>query len=125
MDPDGQLAKKVSLYQEVAKENPNVNVGLLMVNALENQRQNMVSAKGKHWAYLISIGAPPLGLLCALRYFLGDEDDASQTAWTCVILTALGILMFYVSYKLFFASTNVTPQQIEQIKPSDIMQLTQ
>jgi hypothetical protein len=125
MDSDDKLAKKVELYSSVAKENPDVNIGALMINALQTQSQNMVSAKTKRWAYLISIGVPPFGLLFALKYFFDDQDDAQSVAWTCVVLTIIACIIYYISYKLFFSTAGVTPQQIEQIKPSDIRQLYQ
>ncbi len=125
MNPDEELTKKIETYQTLGKENPNVDVSMLMLNALANEKQNTVSGKAKKWAYLISIGAPPFGLLVALYYYTKDEDDAKQVAWTCIWLTAAACLLFYFSYKMFFSSTNVTPQQIEQIKPSDIQQILQ
>jgi hypothetical protein len=125
LDPDDKLAKKVDLYASVAKENPNVDIGALMLNALETQNRNMVSAKAKKWAYLVSIGAPPFGLLFAVKYFFDDKDDADSVAWVCLILTAFSLLIYYVGYKLFFSTAGVTPQQIEQIKPSDIQQIYQ
>ena len=120
-----QLEKKINEYQALGKENPNINASLLMMNALQNSERNLVSGKAKKWAYLISIGVPPLGLLFALKYFFDDKDDAKTVAWTCVILTVISILIFWLTMKLFFASSGTSIKQIEQIKPSDIMQLTQ
>ena len=54
MNSDEELAKKIADYQAAAKNNPNVDVGMLMLNALQTQKQNMVSTKAKRWAYLIS-----------------------------------------------------------------------
>ena len=104
MDIDDKLAKKVDLYASVAKENPNVDIGALMLNALETQNRNLVSGKAKKWAYLVSIGAPPFGLLFAVKYFFDDKDDADSVAWVCVILTAFSLLIYYVGYKLFFST---------------------
>src|ERR1700691_5481934 len=110
LDSDQELAKKIESYQALGKENPNVDVSMLMMNALNTQSQNSVSTKAKRWAYLISISAPPIGLLWAAKYyFFSDEDDAKQVAWICILLTFGAILAFYIGYKLFFASTNVTP----------------
>jgi hypothetical protein len=125
MSADDDLTKKVEMYQAVAKENPNVDVGMLMLNALATEKQNRVSSKVKKWAYLISISAPPLGLLFSLKYFFSDESDAREVAWTCVILTILAIGILWISIKLFFSGSGASVQQIEQIKPSDALQLLQ
>jgi hypothetical protein len=125
MDPDDQLEKKIKIYQGLGKENPNVDVGMLMLNALQNQKQNMVSAKAKRWVYLVSIGVPPFGLLCAIYYFFGAQDDAKQVAWTCVILTAVSVVLFWASVKLLFSGSGASVQQIEKITPAQIQQLGQ
>ena len=125
MDSDKKLEQQINEYQAIAKENPNVNVGLLMMNALQNQQKNLVLPKAKKWAYLISIGVPPLGLLFALKYFFDEKDDAKQTAWVCIILTAISLLIFWLTAKLLFSGSDTSLEQIHQIKPSDIMQLTQ
>jgi len=125
MDPEKKLSGQINEYQALAKENPNINVSMLMINALENQKQNAVSGKAKKWAYLISISLPPIGLLFALRYYMGDEDDAKQVAWVCVVLTIIAVLMFWLGSKLLFSGSGTSLQQIQQIKPSDIQQLGQ
>lgn len=125
MDPDKNLEKQIGEYQAVAKENPNVDIGLLMMSALQNQKQNSVSAKAKRWAYLISIGVPPFGFLFALKYFWGDEDDARAVAWTCVVLTVIAVALFWIGGKLLLSGSGTSVQQIEQIKPADIKQLYQ
>lgn len=125
MDQGKKLEQKVNEYSQIAKENPSVNAAMLMMNALESGRQNTVSSKAKRWAYLISIGAPPLGLLFALRYYMGDEDDGKEVAWICIILTILAALMFWLGAKLLLSGSGASVEQIQQIKPSDIFQLTQ
>ena len=125
MDREKKLEKELEKYQELAKQNPDVNVEMLMMNAIQNRKQNLVSPRGKKWAYLISIGLPPLGLLCALRYFLGSEDDAKRVAWICVLLTALGIASIWLFGKILLGSTGDTLNQLQQINPNDLRQLTQ
>ncbi len=126
MNPDEEIAKKVEIYEGLAKENPNIDIGLLAMNALITQKQNTVSPKAKRWSYLISISLPPVGLLIALKYYsFSDERDAKNVANTCVILTVVSLLMFWFGAKLLFSSAGTTPAQIEQIKPSDIQQILQ
>lgn len=125
MDSDKDLEKKINLYQDVAKQNPNVDVGMLMINALQNEDKNKVPGKWKKWGYVISLGAPPLGLLFALKYFFSDEDDAKDVAWMCVTLTAVSVLLFAVGFKLMMSSAGTSLDQIQKITPQQIQELGQ
>jgi hypothetical protein len=127
MDPDDKLAKKVEVYQNLAKENPNINVAMLMANALSNEKLNVVSAGAKKWAYLISVCLPPLGFFIAIKYYFFDtNDDAKSVAYACVFLTTISLLVIWGTGKLFSGGTTSSSlQQIEQIKPSDIQQILQ
>lgn len=87
--------------------------------------KNKVDKKGKRWAFLFSITFPPLGLICAARYFLGSEDDAHEAGWWCVGLTILSLVLFTIFFKLMLSSAGTSVDQINQIKPSDIEQLLQ
>ncbi len=125
MASDKNLEEKIKDYQEAAKANQGVDLAALMINALKTENQNLVPDRQKHWAYLISIGLPPLGLLFAIRYFLSDKDDAKNVAWICVALTAVSVLLFVVLLKVFVSSSGTSLQQIEQINVIDIHQLSQ
>ncbi len=126
MGPDEELAKKFQSYQEVAKDNPNVDVGMLMLNALQTQKQNYVSTKKKWWIYTISSSIPMSGFLFAIYYYyFGEEDDSRQVAWISIGLTLFSTFMYWALAKATFSGTGASVQQIQQIKPSDIMQLTQ
>jgi hypothetical protein len=120
-----KLAAQVNEIQALAKENKNIDTAALLLSALDSHSSNLVPAKQKRWAYLISIAVPPFGLLFALKYFFSDEDDARHTAYACMVLTVVSVLIVYFFSKSLFSTAGVTPQQIEQIKPSDIYQLTQ
>ena len=125
MDGDKKLENQISEYQKLAAENKEVDVASLMINALQHQDSNLVPAKQKRIAYLISIGAPPFGLLWALKYYMSDEDDARQVANVCVLLTVIAVVALIIITKLIFSSAGVSTQQIQQIKPQDIQQLLQ
>ncbi len=125
MDSDKKLEEQINEYAALAKENPKIDAAALMVSALQSQRPQSVSPKAKRWAYLISIGIPPLGLLFALNYFMKDDDESKQVAWMCVILTIAAIIMFWLFTKLLFSGSGTSLQQIQQIKPNDIYQLSQ
>ena len=125
MNPEKDLEKKINLYQDAAKQNPNVDVGMLMLNALQNEDKNKVSSKMKRWAYLVSLGAPPFGLLFALKLFFSDEDDARDVAWMCVTLTAVSVLLFAVGLKLIMSGSGTSLDQIQKITPQQIQELGQ
>lgn len=125
MNTEKKLADQVEVISELAKENKHIDAATLMMNALELSEKNTVSPKAKKWAYLISIAAPPLGMLCAVWYFFKTEEDAKQVALTCVVLTVVAIGLLVLFTKMFVSSSGVSLQQIEQIKPSDVMELTQ
>lgn len=125
MDSEQKLQEQVNEYANLGKHNPNVDVSMLMLNALRNQNKNMVSSKAKRWAFGISLGLPPLGFLAALKYYFSSEDDARQVANICVILTILSLAAVWLFAKMVFSGSGANLQQIEQIKPSDIQQLTQ
>ena len=125
MDSEEQLSKKIEDYQELYKENKNIDVTALMLNALNTQKQNVVSSKQKRWAYSISLGFPPLGLFFAAKYYFGEEDDARHVGNMCIILTIVSVIMLLLSFKFFASSSGVSMDQLQQIKPSDVMQLSQ
>ena len=78
MNTEKKLADQVEVISELAKENKHIDAATIMMNALELSEKNTVSPKAKKWAYLISIAAPPLGMLCAVWYFFKTEEDAKQ-----------------------------------------------
>jgi len=125
MDEEKKLEKELRTYQEIGEKNPDVNVEMLMMNAIANRKQGQISPRQKRWAYLISIGLPPFGLFFALKYFFGSEDDARQTAWTCVILTVIAIASIWLMGKILFAGAGDSLNQLQQLSPSDIRELTQ
>jgi hypothetical protein len=125
MDSEQRLSQQIEAIRQAGEENKNVDVSALMLAALERHEQNLVPAKSKRIAYLVSLAFPPFGLLYALKYYFGEEDDAKHVALTCVLLTIFAIVIFFATVKLLFNTSGVSVQQIEQIKPADIYQLTQ
>ena len=123
MNKDEKLAEQINTYAQLAQENKNIDAAVLMMNAVQNQNRNMVSARAKKWAYLISIGAPPFGLLFALKYYFSSEDDARTVAYICVILTVVSLLGLWLFGKLFFSGSGSSLEQIQQIKPEDLQGL--
>lgn len=117
-----KLEKQFKDFQEVAKENKNVDVAALMVSALQvSDSSKKTSGIGsRRWAYLISLGAPPFGLFFVLKYYFGDDEDGRQAAFICVILTLIGGVLAWVLFSSVLSSSHTSLQQIEQITPSEI-----
>ena len=125
MSQDKKLEEQFSDYMQIAKENKNVDIASLMINALQKQDQDLVSARQKKWAYLVSAGLPPLGLLFALKFYFSDESDAHSVANICVLLTVLSVATFFVLGKMILSGSGTSLNQIQQITPQDTQQLSQ
>lgn len=85
--------------------------------------KNKIDKKWKRWAYFFSFAFPPFGLIPAVRYFFGKEDDAKEAAWWCLGLTVASVVLFLIFFQLMVASTGNSLEQIQQIKPEEIQQL--
>lgn len=122
---DKDLEKKIETYSELGKENPNVDVSMLMMNALQSEDHNKANPKSYKMAYIISLGLPPFGLLYAVKYYFSDDESDKQAAKICILLTIISVIVFFAFSKLLFSSSGTSLEQIKQIKPQDIQQLTQ
>ena len=117
MSQEKEIEKKLQQYQELAKENKDINAAALMMSELESHAGNRVSGKQKKWAYLISIGLPPLGLFFALKfYFFDSKDDGKRAAIVCVVLTAASIIFGWLTLKMMFSGAGINEQQLQQIQ---------
>lgn len=125
MDTDKNLEQTLGQYTEAAKENKNIDVAALMLNALQRQDTNRLTAKQKRWAYLVAIALPPLGLLYALKFYFSDEVDAREAAITCVILTVISIFLMWLTFKVLLSGSGTSLEQIQQITPQDIQEFSQ
>lgn len=121
---DDNLDEVVKEYAELAKDK-NIDAAGLMISALQQRDQNRLSPKTKRWAYLISLGLPPLGLGFALWFFFREETDAKTAAFICVALTLFSLGLTIIFFNVILQSSGTSVEQIQQIKPNDIYQLTQ
>jgi len=125
MDQEKKLEQEFDQLQNLAKDNKKIDVASLMLSALESQNQNLVSKKLRRWAYLISLGLPPLGLLFAIKFYFSTEDDAKRVAKICIFLTIISLLFLWLFSKMFFSSTinNLNINQIQQLQNQDLQNL--
>lgn len=115
-----KLEQQVKEFTALAKENKKIDVASLMISAL-SQKDNNVSSRTKKWAYLISIGLPPFGLLFALKFYLfSDEDDASHVGNVCIVLTIIAVAFIWVMGKMLLSGSGTSLNQIQQITPKEI-----
>lgn len=121
---DEQLQNLVDEYSELAKDKK-IDVASLMLNALQQQDQNRLSLRTKRWVYLVSIGLPPLGYLIAFYLYFKEESDAKQTSYICVGLTTFSFIMTIIFFQAFLKTSGTNVDQLKQIKPTDVYQLTQ
>lgn len=122
--PDDKLNDIVKEYAELAKDK-NIDVASLMINALQQRDENKISPKTKRWAYLISVGIPPAGFLFALWFFFRDESDAKTTAYICAALTTFSLVLSIILFKAILTGSGTSLQEIQQIDPKEVYQLTQ
>lgn len=125
MENNKKFESEIAEYAKLAKEDKSIDVASLMINAMQHQDENLVSPRAKKWAYLISVGVPPLGLLIALKYYFGEEDDATHVANICVALTVIALVIFYFTFQIFLSSSGTSLEQIQQITPAQIHEITQ
>ncbi|MEK9181159.1 MAG: hypothetical protein AAB871_02910 [Patescibacteria group bacterium] len=125
MDQDKKIEKQFEAYKNLAKENKRMDVAALMVDALWSENKNSVSPRLKKWAYLISVIAPPFGLLFALKFYFDDKADAKIVANICVILTIITFVFYLILFNMLLSGSGASLDQIRQIKPEDIRELYQ
>lgn len=121
---DEKLDQIVSEYAELAKDK-NIDASALLINALEHQNNNTIPQSTKRWAYLISIGVPPLGFLFAAWFYAGDKDDRKTTAIACLVLTVLSSIIGFMLLKAMFSGPGITPSQLQEMQPKDAYELVE
>ncbi|MEZ4180691.1 MAG: hypothetical protein R3B41_04270 [Candidatus Doudnabacteria bacterium] len=115
------LEKQIGQYAELAKDK-NIDAAILVINSLQ-QTSDQISGRQKRWAYLSSLGFPPVGFLWAGWFMLGDKSDKKSTAIICLVLTIISGIIFLLFTQALFTSSGVSPEQIQTINPQDIKQL--
>ena len=124
MDQEKELEQKFKEYENLSKQDKEIDTAALMMNALENQQKDLLTPKIKRWAYFISVAFPPFGLLFAIKfYFFSDKSDAKRTANICVILTILVFALIWFIGRIMFQSAGVDMNQVQQINPQDLQDL--
>lgn len=118
-----KLEKKFEQYRKLSEQDKNIDVASLMINALQKQTENLLSSREKKWAYIISLGFPPFGLIFAVKFYLSDKDDSRQAAIICVVLTILSFFVAWLFIKIMLSGSNVDLNQIKEINPDEIRQL--
>ena len=121
---DAELLKKLEEYKALAKENKNIDVGTLMLSAMEQQQRNLLSVRLKRWAYLISLAFPPFGLFFAIYFYNSGKEDAKHAALVCVILTVFVVVLLVILFKVFLSTAGVDVNQLQQA-PTQLRQLLQ
>lgn len=125
MDNEDKLAEKFETYRKLGDNDKNIDVAALMMQELQNQKSEMIPARQKHWAYLVAISLPPLGLIFAFKFYFSKKTDGRQTAAICAVLTGISLALYWLFGKILFSGSGVDINQIRQITPKDIQQLYQ
>ncbi len=122
---DQKLEEIVQEYSDLAKENKNIDVASLMVNALQQQDKNRLNQSWKRWAYVLSLTFPPIGLIFGFYYFTKTENDAKTAGTVCIVLTAVSIISTVILFNVILSGSGTSLEQIQQIKPEQIYELTE
>ena len=121
METEEQLSKKIEQYQELAKEDKNIDVAALAMAAMADAQMQEQNDKGKKKAYWISVLLPPLGLFVAAYYLLAGKPDAKRVALICTIITVIMLLGSWLLLKSFISS--IPAEQMNQLQGVDPKQL--
>ncbi len=126
-EAERRVAEKLREYAEASKDNKKVDKAALAIAALETPIfENRVSAKMKKWAYLISLGLPPFGLVFSVYYYFSEKSDGKRVAIICAIVTLIGVLMFWLALSSIFSSIpKESLDQLKTLQPNDINSLLQ
>ncbi len=126
MNNEEKIAKEIETYRKLAEQDKKIDVASLMVQALEKKTsQNTLSGRQKRIAYLISLGLPPIGLIFALKFYFSDKDDGKESALVCVALTAFSFFITILLFRVIVSQSGVSFDQIQQINPQEIRELTE
>lgn len=125
MDKEQKAAEQIKAYVELAKANPKMDVTKLALSALSEVDRNTIPVKEKRWAYLASLVLPPVGLFYGFKFFVSDHDDGEHAALMCLVLSLFSIGFMVTLFKGMFAGSGVDVNQIKNINPQDIYELTQ
>lgn len=110
------LEQRIKSIQNIATENPNVDVGSLMMNMLEHQHEdNNVSDKDKTKGYLVSFFMPPAALYYFVKFFFGDKDDGRRIGTICLLIAILTTLLSLVGSKLMLNSSGIGSQNVSTL----------
>jgi hypothetical protein len=109
-----ELANQIRQYTELKKQNKDVDIASLALTALATHESNLLTAKEKRIAYLVSLALPPLGLLYAAKFFMSGKSDGKSAAWVCVGLTVATIILTIVLINGLVASSGVSVDQLKQ-----------
>ena len=126
MGTDDKLNEQFEQFRKLGAENENVDVGALMINALERAKAEEVDRKKARWAYVGSVVLAPLGLFIALYYALSGKPGGKRIALNCVIITVVMLVVGWLTLKMFLST--VTPDQMRQIQtvnPNDLKAILQ
>lgn len=119
-----KVLDELEQYRELAKQGQKVDLATLAINALQTAPANFVPHSQKRWAYLISLGFPPFGLLFALKFYFSGKDDGKKSALICVVLTVLSLLLVWLFFKLLLSSIGTTNlNQLQNMNANDLQQL--
>lgn len=125
LDPDKKLEQQIGDIAQLAKENKQIDAAALMIQALQTHERNTLPASQKRLAYIVSLTAPPFGLLFAIKFWFSGADDGEHAAYACIILTVVALVLVWLFAQSLVSGSGVDPTQLQQLTPKDVLQIVQ
>lgn len=116
-----RLSEQIAKIQQMAKENPQIDANALIATLFTKNQESFLPEGEKMKAYLVSLFVPPFGLYFVAKFFTRTESDARRTAWVCLLLTVVAVILTW--WVLGSAFSNPQIQQIQNLNPQDIQSL--
>lgn len=117
-----KISAEIAEIQKLAKENKEIDADALIANILaRHQNREQLPQSQRLKSYLVSLFLPPFGLYYVIKFLIRGEPSARRTAWICLAITIVSILVTWSLAKTVFSSLG----QLQGIAPGQLQELIQ
>ena len=125
MSKEDDLQKKLEYYQELAKNDKNIDISALMLNEFQTVHEDdkQLSHSSKRWGYTISLLAPPFGFIFAVKFWFSGKEDGRTAALICIALTVFSLTAITWFMNSVLAGVGFDLNQLEEVQNTDFESL--